>query len=113
MSEKRKDSKKRILKEGEYQRKNGTYEFKWRDAKGERHSIYAKTLDELRERELDVLHDILDGISVESSNMTLDDLYERWANVKRGIKTVTFNKYKHDYNRYIKPCLGGRRLETI
>lgn len=31
--ERRKDDKKRVLKEGEYQRANGTFEYKWRDKK--------------------------------------------------------------------------------
>lgn len=30
----RKDNKNRVLKEGEYQRTSGTYEFKWRDKRG-------------------------------------------------------------------------------
>ena len=45
--ERRKDNKGRVLKEGEHQRANGTYEYKWRDRKSLRHSIYAKTLDEI------------------------------------------------------------------
>lgn len=113
MAEKRKDAKKRVLKEGEYQRENGTYEYKWRDRNGVRHSIYAKTLAELREKELDVLRDVLDGMDFDGHNMTLDDLYARWVQVKRGIKEVTFNKYKHDYNRYIKPTLGGHKLSHL
>lgn len=59
----RKDNKNRVLKEGEYQRANGTFEYKWTDKKGKRHSTYAKTLEELREKENDVLRDILDGIT--------------------------------------------------
>lgn len=39
--ERRKDNKNRVLKEGEYQRASGTYEFKWRDKRGGRHSISA------------------------------------------------------------------------
>ena len=50
----RKDNKNRVLKEGEYQRANGTFEYKWTDKKGKRHSTYAKTLEELREKENDV-----------------------------------------------------------
>ena len=57
----RKDNKGRVLKEGEYQRACGTYEFKWRDKRGGRHSVSAPTLEELREKELDVLRDVLDG----------------------------------------------------
>ena len=49
--ERRKDNKNRVLKEGEYQRSSGTYEFKWRDKRGGRHSISAVTLEKLREKE--------------------------------------------------------------
>ena len=45
MTPRRKDNKNRVLKEGEYQRENGTYEFKWTDSSGKRRSRYAKTLD--------------------------------------------------------------------
>ena len=50
--ERRKDNKNRVLKEGEYQRTCGTYEYKWRDKRGNRHSISAVTLEELREKEM-------------------------------------------------------------
>ena len=110
---KRKDEKKRILKEGEYQRENGTYEFKWRDANGKRHSRYAKTLEELREKEADILRDTLEGINFSNSSMTLDDIYERWIGLKRGLKEVTLNKYKHDYSKYIKPSLGGYKISNL
>ena len=55
MVKRRKDSKGVVLKDGEYQRSNGTYKFKWQDKIGRRKSIYAKTLKELREKELDIL----------------------------------------------------------
>lgn len=42
MAERRKDSKKRVLKEGEYQRSNGTYEYRWRSENGKRNNVYAK-----------------------------------------------------------------------
>ena len=113
MTPKRKDEKKRVLKEGEYQRDNGTYEFKWRDANGKRHSRYAKTLDELREKETEVLRDILDGISPDANSATLNDVFDKWVTVKRGLKEVTFNKYKHDYAKYIKPRLGNRKVTNI
>ena len=73
--ERRKDSKNRVLKEGEYQRANGTFEYKWRDRRGNRHSVYAKTLQELREKEVDVLRDVLDGIRPENCKLTINDLY--------------------------------------
>ena len=39
--ERRKDNKNRVLKEGEYQRPNGTFEYKCRDRRGKRQSVYA------------------------------------------------------------------------
>lgn len=61
-AERRKDKKNRVLKEGEYQRANGSFEFKWRDKRGKRHSIYGKTLEELREKEIDVIRDVLEAL---------------------------------------------------
>lgn len=38
MAERRKDRKGRVLKEGESQRKDGSYDFRWRTSDGKRHS---------------------------------------------------------------------------
>ena len=113
MTTRRKDEKNRVLKEGEYQRDNGTYEFRWRDANGKRHSQYAKTLDELRDKEAEILRDILNGVTPVGDSLTLDDVYSRWVQVKRGLKEVTFNKYKHDYAKYIQPSLGSRKIADL
>lgn len=45
MSNKRKDSKGRILHTGESQRKDGTYDYRYTDSTNKRHSIYAPTLE--------------------------------------------------------------------
>ena len=93
--ERRKDNKRRVLKEGEYQRANGTFEYKWRDKRGKRHSVYAKTLDELREKENDVLRDALDGIRADKNDLTINDLYHRWVQLKKGLNANTFQCYKY------------------
>ena len=41
MSEKRKDSKGRVLKDGESQRANGTYDYRYTDIHKKRRCIYA------------------------------------------------------------------------
>lgn len=111
--ERRKDNKNRVLKEGEYQRENGTYEYKWRDRRGKRHSVYAKTLEELREKELDVLRDILDGIQVDKRNATINDLYEKWVQLKRGLKDNTFQNYKYMYSQYVEPNFGRTKIADL
>lgn len=111
--ERRKDNKKRVLKEGEYQRANGTFEFKWRDKMGKRHSVYAKTLDELREKELDVLRDTLDGINADVKNLTINDLYNKWKTLKKGLKDNTFSNYKYSYEQFVEPKFGRIKLTDL
>ncbi len=108
--ERRKDNKNRVLKEGEYQRSCGTYEFKWRDKRGNRHSISAVTLEELREKEIDVLRDIMDGVRVDKNNLTINDLYKSWIQVKRGLKDNTFSNYKYMYEMFVEPDFGKSKL---
>lgn len=111
--ERRKDNKNRVLKEGEYQRANGTFEYKWRDKRGKRHSIYAKTLEELREKEIDVLRDALDGIRTDKSNLTINDLYHLWVQLKRGLKNNTFCNYQYMYTQFVEPDFGHSKIADL
>lgn len=111
--ERRKDNKKRVLKEGEYQRPNGSFEYKWRDKRGKRHSIYARTLDELREKEIDVLRDALDGVIVEQKNMTINDLYYRWVQLKKGLKDNTFRNYQYAYEKFVEKDFGKMKIADL
>ena len=58
----RKDNKNRVLKEGEYQRANGTFEYKWTYKKGKRHSTYAKTLEKQIKIALQLMTYTIDGL---------------------------------------------------
>ena len=53
--ERRKDNKGRVLKDGESQRKDGRYQFRWTDCFGKRHTIYADDLKNLREKKKQLL----------------------------------------------------------
>ena len=109
----RKDNKNRVLKEGEYQRANGTFEYKWRDKRGKRHSIYAKTLDELREKEIDVLRDALDGIRADKNDLSINDLYFRWVQLKKGLKANTFQNYQYMYRQFVEPDFGEMHIVDL
>lgn len=113
MAERRKDNKKRVLKDGEYQRANGTFEYKWRDKRGKRNSIYAKTLDELRDKEIEVLRDTLDGIRTYEKNLTINDLYYLWVKIKRGLKDNTFQNYKYMYMQFVEPNFGHSKIADL
>lgn len=111
--ERRKDNKNRVLKEGEYQRANGSYEYKWRDKIGKRHSIYSSTLEELREKEIDVLRDVLDGIRADKKDLTINDLFHRWMQLKRGLKDNTLQNYIYMYTQFVESDFGNMRIAEL
>lgn len=113
MAEKRMDKNRKVLRKGESQRADGTYDYRWTTRNGKRHSVYAKTLDELREKEEQILKDKSDGIKAEASRVTLDDLFELWCDLKRGLKDNTFQTYKYMYTQFVSPDLGKRRVSTL
>ena len=86
MSEKRKDSKGRVLKDGESQRVNGTYDYRYTDIHKKRRCIYAKSLAELRKKEDELRRDMADGIDYAAGEMTVAELVDRYMNLKRGLK---------------------------
>ena len=82
MSEKRKDSKGRVLKDGESQRANGTYDYRYTDIHKKRRCIYAKSLTELRKKEDELRRDMADGIDYAAGEMTVAELVDRYMNLK-------------------------------
>lgn len=64
---KRKDKTRVVLRKGEYQRANGTYNYSWTDSNGKRHFVYAKTLEALRIKEEQIEKDKSDGIKLTSN----------------------------------------------
>lgn len=113
MAEKRKDNKGRVLKENEAQRKDGSYQYRWRDRVGKRHYVYAKTLDILRDKEEKILRDKSDGIKVEEKRITVNDMFDLWVQIKRGVKDNTFQNYQYMYNQFVYDNFGKLRVTTL
>ena len=102
-----------VLRKGEGQRKNGTYIFRYKGQDGERHAIYAKTLEELREKEEEIAKDTLDDVKTEKRSTTLNDIYKLWCDVKRGLKDNTFQNYKYMYEQFVKDVIGNKRIKDL
>lgn len=110
---KRKDSKGRVLKDGERERSNGSgYEYRYQ-LRGKTKSLYSVTLEGLREKENELKKNILDGIHVSNRNMTLNNAYEKWKEVKRGLKNNTFSNYKYMYERYVYDSFGKEKIKDV
>lgn len=110
---KRKDKDRIVLKKGECQRANGTYHYSWTSQDGKRHFVYAKTLEELREKETQIEIDKFDGIKAEARNVTINEMFDLWCQIKRGLKNNTFENYKYMYNTFARPNFGKQRISTL
>lgn len=111
MSEKRKDSKGRLLRTGETQRPNGTYAYRYSDLNDKRQTIYAKTLDQLRQKENEIIGLLTNGISYTAGNETFasyaECCFETKTNLRMSsLKTIRSSIRKvemaHFYNWKLK-----------
>lgn len=83
MSEKRRDSKGRLLKDGESQRKDGRYQYRYTDIDGKRRCIYNLDLHALR-REAEEINRYLGlGVSYQGGCAPLRELLDRLFWLKR------------------------------
>lgn len=115
MSKSRKDSKGRVLRKGESQRKNdGRYIYQYTDPNGKRHVIYANDLLELREKEKDLIRNQLDGLdSYCNGKVTLNYVFDRYISTKYDLKEHTRANYKYMYNHFVRDTFGKRRIDEI
>lgn len=110
---KRKDKNRIVLRKGEGQRPNGTYEYRWTDRNGVRHRVYAKTLELLRDKEEEIQRDKRDGIKTEARYVTVNDMFDLWRQLKRGLKDNTFQNYQYIYNTFVRQDIGKMRVSSL
>ena len=107
------DSNRTRLKTGETQRPNGTYAYRWSTPDGKRHSIYAPTLEKLREQEEQIIVDKHDGIRSDVKSITVNEMFDLWCQLKRGIKDSTFKNYIYMYEHFVMNDFGNRKIKEI
>lgn len=107
------DKSRITLRKGETQRQDGIYDYRWTSPDGKRHSIYASTLEELRAKEEQITVDVHDGIKTETRMVTVNEMFDLWCDLKRGIKDNTFQNYKYMYNLFIRPNFGKIRITMV
>ena len=107
------DKNRITLKKGEYQRPDGVYSYRWTSRYGQRHEVYAGTLEELRRKEEQIKLDIADGIRMDIMSTTVNDLFDLWCDLKRGLKDNTLQNYKYMYNMFVRPTFGKIRVVSV
>ena len=111
MSNKRRDSKGRILRSGEIQTSDGRYRYKYVDAFGETRYVYSWRLDRndrtpagkraevsLREKEKQIMADCFDKIVPAGGNLTVLELVEKYISLKTGVRPSTEAGYRSVIN---------------
>lgn len=124
---KRTDARGRILKDGESQRPDGIYRYRYTDAYGKRHDVYSNRLVatdkvpkgskpdlSLREKEKQINRDLDDGIKAQVENSaTLNELFQLYMSTKTKLKESTRTNYIYMYEKYVQDVLGSKKVKDI
>lgn len=113
MRDKRKDHKGRILKTGESQRKDLIYQYRYTDVRGKRQTVYAPTLQELRQKEQAIQKQVDDGLDYEAGQITVIELLEKYISLKKGVRYNTQVGYQFVLNLVRKEDFGHRKISTV
>lgn len=109
---KRTDSRRAVLRKGETQRKDGMYIYRWSDH-GIRRTIYAGSLALLREKEYEIKNDKRAMIKTEARFVTLNELFELWKGIKRGVRDNTMKGYEYMWEMFVRDNLGKMRASEL
>ena len=107
------DSHRIRLQKGETEKASGGYEYRWTTDDGKRHSIFATSIEKLREMEEEIFVDKHDGIKTDVKAMTVNDCFALWKDLKRGIKDSTFKNYIYMYEMYVMNTFGKKRVTQV
>ena len=115
MSGKRKDKKGRVLRDGESQRKDLRYDYRYTDPWGKRRSVYADTLDELRKKEREIKKTLEEesGVNYAAGQISMLDLVKRYLTLKTVSRYNTKINYSTVLNLLTKDPFAQRPIRSI
>lgn len=122
----RRDNRRRILRTGESQNKEGRYVYKYINSLGEQKFIYSWKLvptdrvpkgkrDDisLREKIAEVQRDLSDGIDTADKKMTVCQLYEKKNNLRKNIRRNTVKGRQQFMNVLKKDPFGSMSIDSV
>ncbi|MDR2021934.1 MAG: integrase DNA-binding domain-containing protein [Hungatella sp.] len=101
-----------MLKDGESFRNDGRYQYRYNLGDGKRHTVYANTLSELREKEEAIQRKLYDNVKTDSNNITLNDMFQLYMNGKSELKQSSRCSYFYTYKKYVKIKLEVSTYQT-
>lgn len=111
----RKDGKGRVLRKGEHYRKtDGRYSYIYTDPLGKQHTIYAKSLVTLRQKEESLIKDQMDGLNVYvAGNADVNFLFDRYISTKSELRSSTYSNYLYTWNHFIRDTFGKKKVKDV
>ncbi len=126
MSVKRRDKKNRVLRNGESQRADGRYAYKYIDSNGKPQFVYSWRLENtdkipqgkrddlcLRDKEKLIKKDKDDQIVPNGGEMTVLELVKKYVNQKTGVRHNTEANYNFVINVIKKESFGSKRIDKV
>lgn len=126
MSEKRRDNRNRILHNGESQRQDGRYAYKYKDINGETKFVYSWRLDKndrapagkprdlsLREKERQIQQDLFNQIVPNGGNLTVLELVQKYLSLKVNVRHNTQANYNFVVGILKKEAFGSMRIDKV
>lgn len=109
-----KDLKGKELGVGITQRKNGTYQGRYKDRFGNSKTIYSKKLSELRKDLAVKIAESETFVSVRET-VKLDNWFNQWIKIykEKSVRPNTLREYTHIYNKNISPFIGNRNINSL
>lgn len=126
MSQKRRDKRNRVLRNGESQRPDGRYAYKYVDNDGKAKFVYSWKLEKtdktpsgkkdgpaLREIEKVIQADLNKNLCIEGGNQTVLELVEKYIGQKRGVRHNTKANYNFVINIIKKEAFGYKKIRMV
>ena len=115
MAKSRRDNKGHALRKGEFQRsQDGRYAYSYTDPLGQRRTIYASNLRDLRIKEDELTKNQLDGLDLYTAEKTtMNMLFDRYIKSKRNLRETTKTNYIYNYDHYVRDGFGKKRICDI
>lgn len=103
------------MRNGETERKDGRYMYRYTDSKtGQRKTVYASDLPELREKEKAVNADINDNIRTEGNlkKLTVNSLFQNYLETKE-ISESTLADYRSTWKNHVENSIGQYKAVNV
>ena len=113
MAEKRKDSKGRILRKGESQRKDLTYQYRFQDSAGKRITVYAPTIQELRLKEEEISKKQQLNADYARGKITLIEMMRRYLYLNQSIRASTRANYESGIRVFEPDPFSNRQIGEL